>query len=100
MLALCECGEDAAVLFMDIYLREERIPKYGKPRRGLVSLGFDYRDSRLVAGGLDRQDFHDDGSITRMQRNDLLAWLDLEFTSLQDARIDKITEIAMILTDA
>lgn len=35
-----------------------------------------------------------------MQRNDLLVWMDLEMTSLQDAHIDRIVEIAIVLTDA
>ena len=34
-----------------------------------------------------------------MQRNDLLVWVDLEMTSLVDVRTDRITEIAVILTD-
>jgi oligoribonuclease len=34
-----------------------------------------------------------------MQRNDLLAWMDLEFTSLKDARTEQIIEIAVLLTD-
>lgn len=34
-----------------------------------------------------------------MQRNDLLAWLDLEMTSIDDALVDRITEIALVLTD-
>ncbi len=34
-----------------------------------------------------------------MQRNDLLVWMDLEMTSIQDARVDRITEIAVVLTD-
>lgn len=34
-----------------------------------------------------------------MQRNDLLVWIDLEMTSIQDVRIDRITEIAVVLTD-
>lgn len=34
-----------------------------------------------------------------MQRNDLLVWVDLEMTSIDDARIDRITEIAVVLTD-
>lgn len=34
-----------------------------------------------------------------MVRNDLLAWMDLEMTSIQDAQIDRITEIAVVLTD-
>lgn len=34
-----------------------------------------------------------------MQRNDLLVWVDLEMTSLQDVLKDRITEIAVILTD-
>lgn len=34
-----------------------------------------------------------------MQRNDLLVWMDLEMTSLQDVLIDRITEIAVVLTD-
>ncbi len=34
-----------------------------------------------------------------MLRNDLLAWMDLEMTSIQDALKDRITEIAIILTD-
>lgn len=34
-----------------------------------------------------------------MQRNDLLVWVDLEMTSIQDARVDRITEIAVVLTD-
>ncbi|HEX8946864.1 MAG TPA: oligoribonuclease [Candidatus Paceibacterota bacterium] len=33
-----------------------------------------------------------------MQRNDLLVWMDLEMTAL-DVRKDKITEIAVVLTD-
>lgn len=35
-----------------------------------------------------------------MQRNDLLVWMDLEMTSLTDARVDKIVEIAVVLTDS
>ncbi|MBU6321551.1 MAG: oligoribonuclease [Patescibacteria group bacterium] len=35
-----------------------------------------------------------------MQRNDLLVWMDLEMTSLRDAREDKIIEIAVVLTDS
>jgi len=35
-----------------------------------------------------------------MQRNDLLVWMDLEMTSLTDARKDRIIEIAVVLTDA
>lgn len=35
-----------------------------------------------------------------MQRNDLLVWMDLEFTSLKDARTEQIIEIAVVLTDA
>lgn len=38
-------------------------------------------------------------SIYRMQRNDLLAWIDLEMTSLQDVTKDQIIEIAVLLTD-
>ena len=34
-----------------------------------------------------------------MQRNDLLVWMDLEMTSLRDVLTDKITEIAVVLTD-
>lgn len=34
-----------------------------------------------------------------MQRSDLLVWMDLEMTSLQDVLTDKITEIAVVLTD-
>lgn len=34
-----------------------------------------------------------------MQRNDLLVWMDLEMTSLRDVLIDRITEIAVVLTD-
>lgn len=34
-----------------------------------------------------------------MQRNDLLVWMDLEMTSVVDARKDQIIEIAVILTD-
>ncbi|MDD3531449.1 MAG: oligoribonuclease [Candidatus Pacebacteria bacterium] len=34
-----------------------------------------------------------------MQRNDLLVWMDLEMTSIQDVLIDRITEIAVIITD-
>ncbi len=34
-----------------------------------------------------------------MIRNDLLVWVDLEMTSLEDVMIDRITEIAIILTD-
>ncbi len=34
-----------------------------------------------------------------MQRNDLLVWVDLEMTSIQDVLTDRITEIAVILTD-
>lgn len=34
-----------------------------------------------------------------MQRNDLLCWMDLEMTSLEDATKDQIIEIAVILTD-
>ena len=35
-----------------------------------------------------------------MPRDDLLVWMDLEMTSLVDARTDQIIEIAVILTDA
>lgn len=38
-------------------------------------------------------------SISRMQRNDLLVWVDLEMTSIQDVLVDRITEIAVVLTD-
>lgn len=34
-----------------------------------------------------------------MQRNDLLVWVDLEMTSIVDVQIDRITEIAVVLTD-
>lgn len=34
-----------------------------------------------------------------MLRNDLLCWIDLEVTSLRDARTDQIIEIAVLLTD-
>ncbi|MHB8660749.1 MAG: oligoribonuclease [Minisyncoccota bacterium] len=34
-----------------------------------------------------------------MVRNDLLAWMDLEMTSVQDVLKDRITEIAIVLTD-
>jgi oligoribonuclease len=34
-----------------------------------------------------------------MQRDDLMVWVDLEMTSIQDVRIDRITEIAVVLTD-
>ncbi len=34
-----------------------------------------------------------------MQRNDLLVWMDLEMTSIQDVLVDRITEIATVLTD-
>src|SRR3989344_2699376 len=34
-----------------------------------------------------------------MQRNDLLVWMDLEMTSIHDVLTDKITEIAVVLTD-
>jgi oligoribonuclease len=34
-----------------------------------------------------------------MQRNDLLVWVDLEMTSIEDVLVDKITEIAVVLTD-
>lgn len=34
-----------------------------------------------------------------MQRNDLLVWMDLEMTSVVDAHVDRITEIAVTLTD-
>lgn len=34
-----------------------------------------------------------------MQRNDLLVWMDLEMTSIEDVLKDKITEIAVVLTD-
>lgn len=34
-----------------------------------------------------------------MRRNDLLAWMDLEMTSIVDARVDQIIEAAVILTD-
>ncbi len=34
-----------------------------------------------------------------MQRNDLLVWMDLEMTSIHDVLKDKITEIAVVLTD-
>lgn len=35
-----------------------------------------------------------------MQRNDLLVWMDLEMTSVVDARIDRIVEIAVVVTDS
>ncbi len=35
-----------------------------------------------------------------MPRNDLLVWIDLEMTSVKDALVDRITEIAVVLTDA
>jgi oligoribonuclease len=34
-----------------------------------------------------------------MQRDDLMVWMDLEMTSLVDAQVDRIIEIAVILTD-
>ena len=34
-----------------------------------------------------------------MQRNDLLVWMDLEMTSLEDVLVDQIIEIAVVLTD-
>lgn len=34
-----------------------------------------------------------------MQRNDLLVWVDLEMTSINNVMVDKIIEIAVILTD-
>ncbi|HQU08145.1 MAG: hypothetical protein B7X04_03935 [Parcubacteria group bacterium 21-54-25] len=34
-----------------------------------------------------------------MQRNDLLVWVDLEMTSVTDVLVDRITEIAVVLTD-
>lgn len=34
-----------------------------------------------------------------MQRNDLLCWVDLEMTSIRDVLVDRITEIAVVLTD-
>jgi oligoribonuclease len=34
-----------------------------------------------------------------MQRDDLMVWMDLEMTSLRDARVDQIIEIAVVLTD-
>lgn len=34
-----------------------------------------------------------------MQRNDLLVWMDLEMTSIHDVLKDRITEIAVVLTD-
>ncbi len=34
-----------------------------------------------------------------MQRNDLLVWIDLEMTSLQDVMKDSIIEIAAVITD-
>lgn len=34
-----------------------------------------------------------------MKRNDLLVWVDLEMTSINDVLVDKITEIAVVLTD-
>ena len=34
-----------------------------------------------------------------MQRDDLMVWMDLEMTSLIDAQVDQIIEIAVILTD-
>lgn len=34
-----------------------------------------------------------------MQRSDLLVWVDLEMTSVKDVLVDKITEIAVVLTD-
>lgn len=38
-------------------------------------------------------------SIPCMQRNDLLVWVDLEMTSINDVLVDKITEISVVLTD-
>ncbi len=35
-----------------------------------------------------------------MQRNDLLVWMDLEMTSLEDTSKDSIIEIAAIITDS
>lgn len=35
-----------------------------------------------------------------MQRNDLLVWMDLEMTSIVDAQVDRIIEIAVVLTDS
>lgn len=34
-----------------------------------------------------------------MQRNDLLVWMDLEMTSIRDVLKDRITEVAVVLTD-
>ncbi|MFA5996324.1 MAG: oligoribonuclease [Candidatus Paceibacterota bacterium] len=34
-----------------------------------------------------------------MQRDDLMVWMDLEMTSVVDAQVDQIIEIAVILTD-
>lgn len=34
-----------------------------------------------------------------MQRNDLLVWMDLEMTSIEDATKDQIIEAAVVLTD-
>lgn len=34
-----------------------------------------------------------------MQRDDLMVWMDLEMTSIADARVDQIIEIAVVLTD-
>jgi oligoribonuclease len=34
-----------------------------------------------------------------MQRDDLMVWMDLEMTSIVDARVDQIIEVAVILTD-
>ncbi len=34
-----------------------------------------------------------------MQRNDLLVWVDLEMTSINDVLVDKIIEIAVVITD-
>jgi len=38
-------------------------------------------------------------SIACMQRNDLLVWMDLEMTSLKDVLVDRIIEIAVVVTD-
>lgn len=48
--------------------------------------------------GFYRKDAHR-GIIHFMQRNDLLVWMDLEMTSLLDATVDSILEIAVVLTD-
>ncbi len=58
MFALRESGEDPAIWFVDFYLREKCVPKYGKCCATLGALAFKNSDSCLVAGSFNREDFH------------------------------------------